>query len=207
MGIGTVTPAAKLHVAGNLQIDGDFRPGGNPGTPGYILVSQGAGTVPQWQDPFAVIPVYGTNVQSAQLNTILTHTSPGAWQDILTITFTPKHSAVFVFASFSARLTDNSGLAQTGQAIVIGRITVNGTQVARAAAIITDFDYDDVSGWSMVTSGEVAFAGVPVSVTPGSSVTIKLQWDIYVSWATSPWRVEINPTSATGDHAVLTIFD
>jgi len=109
VGIGTTSPSAKLHVAGNLQIDGDFRPSGNPGTSGQILVSQGSGAPPQWQDPTAAVPVYGTNIQSTKLTTVLTHTSPGTWQDILTITFTPKHSTVFVFASFTARLTDNSG--------------------------------------------------------------------------------------------------
>ncbi|NPA34163.1 MAG: hypothetical protein GXO48_04455, partial [Chlorobi bacterium] len=39
------------HVAGNLEINGDFRPGGNSGTAGQILVSQGANSPPQWQTP------------------------------------------------------------------------------------------------------------------------------------------------------------
>ncbi len=209
VGIGVTAPSAKLHVGGNLQIDGDFRPGGNPGTAGYILVSQGAGAPPTWQSPTTAVPVYGTNVQSAKLTTVAIHTNPGTWQDILTITFTPKHSTVFVFASFTARLTDPSGLAQMGQALVKARILVNGVEVAKATSIITDQGYDyNASTYWVVTGGEIAFAGVPVTVTPGSSTTIKLQWDIVHAWASGSWQVRIDPTNTnTGDHAVLTVFD
>ncbi|NPA33972.1 MAG: hypothetical protein GXO48_03465, partial [Chlorobi bacterium] len=130
-------------------------------------------------------------------------------QDILTITFTPKHSTVFVFASFTARLTDNSGLAQMGQVLVKGRILVNGTVVARATSSITDQGYDYNTGYYwVITGGQVAFTGVPVSVTPGSTVTIKLQWTIFRAWTDGAWQVRIDPTNSTlGDHAVLTVFD
>ena len=49
VGIGTATPSEKLHVVGNLRFDGALMPNGNAGTSGQVLVSQGAGTPPQWQ--------------------------------------------------------------------------------------------------------------------------------------------------------------
>ena len=48
VGIGTNAPTERLHVAGNLRIEGAFMPGGQSGSTGNILLSQGAGTSPVW---------------------------------------------------------------------------------------------------------------------------------------------------------------
>jgi hypothetical protein len=48
VGIGTSAPTERLHVAGNLRLDGAFMPGNQPGAIGNILLSQGAGTPPVW---------------------------------------------------------------------------------------------------------------------------------------------------------------
>jgi len=48
VGIGINAPTERLHVAGNLRLDGAFMPGNQPGAPGNILLSQGAGTPPIW---------------------------------------------------------------------------------------------------------------------------------------------------------------
>jgi hypothetical protein len=50
VGIGTSTPAQKLHVVGNVQFTGALMPAGAAGSTGQVLVSQGAGTAPQWWD-------------------------------------------------------------------------------------------------------------------------------------------------------------
>jgi hypothetical protein len=47
VGIGTSTPAQKLHVVGNVQFTGALMPAGAAGSTGQVLVSQGAGA-PQW---------------------------------------------------------------------------------------------------------------------------------------------------------------
>jgi hypothetical protein len=126
------------------------------------------------------------------------------WTTLLTINVTPVHSTVYIFSSLGTRLEDNSGYAQFGQAIVKARILVNGVEVARNASVVTD--YDDYRG--LVTSGGVSFTGIPVSVTVGNSTTITLQWMPSVLWASSPWRLGIDPSTGTvGDHAVLTVFD
>ncbi|NPA34016.1 MAG: hypothetical protein GXO48_03690 [Chlorobi bacterium] len=63
LGIGAWPSSdAMLSVTGNLRIDGgDFRPAGNPGTPGQVLVSQGSNTPPQWQNIDNVIRTYIQN--------------------------------------------------------------------------------------------------------------------------------------------------
>ncbi len=52
VGIGTTAPAEKLDVRGNVRFSGALMPAGNAGTSGQVLVSQGAGMAPQWQNPF-----------------------------------------------------------------------------------------------------------------------------------------------------------
>jgi len=50
VGIGVALPTERLHVAGNLRLEGAFMPGNNPGVAGQVLVSQGASTPPTWQN-------------------------------------------------------------------------------------------------------------------------------------------------------------
>ncbi|MES2777708.1 MAG: hypothetical protein V4722_26250 [Bacteroidota bacterium] len=53
VGIGVPIPAQKLDIAGNLKISGAIMPGGNAGTAGQILISNGAGNTPVWEGPVA----------------------------------------------------------------------------------------------------------------------------------------------------------
>ena len=48
VGIGTTSPTQKLDVAGNIQFSGALMPGGNAGSPGQVLTSNGPGTAPSW---------------------------------------------------------------------------------------------------------------------------------------------------------------
>jgi hypothetical protein len=204
LGIGTAAPAQRLDVSGNVQFSGALMPGGNAGTSGQILTSQGPGLPPTWQTP-ASIPLYGNNTQSVKLTSMVNTTStsfvniPG-----MSLSITPTHSVVYIFASVAARLTDNSGFAQFGQATMYIRVLVNGNPVAISKCVITD--YDDMNG--VVTGGSAAIAGVPVNVTIGVPATVTLQWYISPLWASNPWQLRCDPTLANiGDHAVLTVFD
>ncbi len=51
VGIGMPFPTERLHVSGNLRLEGAFMPGNNPGTSGQLLFSQAAGIPPIWQTP------------------------------------------------------------------------------------------------------------------------------------------------------------
>lgn len=205
-GVGTTSPAQRLDVSGNIQFSGALMPSGNAGTSGQILTSQGPGLPPVWQTP-ASIPVYGNNAQSTSLTTMATNNNTSGYTNLLTLPVNVIHNKIFIFASFSCRLTDNSSNAQFGQVLVRARILVDGSEVAKAANVVTDFDEDSFGGMYIVTSGLISFSGIPVNITPGPH-TITLQWMPVVSWASSPWRLEINPTlSGVGDHCVLTVFD
>ncbi|MCX7607442.1 MAG: hypothetical protein N2170_09325 [Bacteroidia bacterium] len=192
VGIGTVAPAQRFHVNGTVRVSTLS----HADAFNRMVVANSAGDLSLGDAP------YGYNVQSTTLAATQTHTSPGTWQNLLSITFTPRHNRVFVFASFCARLTDNSGLAQMGQGAIQGRIQVGATTVAVANQLVTD--YDDING--VVTGGTVAFAGIPVNVTAGTPVTITLQWSVIRLWSNSPWQFRIAP-GTSGDHAVLTILD
>jgi hypothetical protein len=49
VGIGTILPTERLHVAGNLRLEGAFMPGNDPGVSGQVLMSRGANTPPIWR--------------------------------------------------------------------------------------------------------------------------------------------------------------
>lgn len=209
VGVGTAAPTQKIDVAGAVKFSGALMPNNNAGTTGQILQSQGAGAPPIWQNPTNIL-VYGNNAHSVKLNALVTNTNTSSWSDItgMSITFTPVHSTFYVFASMCSRLANTSGMAQFGQALLQARVLANGVEVAKAATVVTDFDEDSWGGQYLVTSGTVAFSGVQVACTPGVPITVKLQWCPVISWATSPWRLEINPTSSgVADHCVLTVFD
>ncbi len=48
VGIGTNAPTQRLHVQGNLRLEGAFMPGNQSGAAGNILLSQGMNTPPVW---------------------------------------------------------------------------------------------------------------------------------------------------------------
>ena len=50
IGINTSTPSERLHVVGNIYLNGAFMPGGDAGTSGYVLTSAGANTSPLWKN-------------------------------------------------------------------------------------------------------------------------------------------------------------
>ncbi|ROL58455.1 tail fiber protein [Bacteroidetes/Chlorobi group bacterium Naka2016] len=66
LGIGTSTPSEKLHIAGNVLFTGALMPNGSAGSPGQVLVSQGAGNPPLWTSASSLEtdPVYTAAISS-----------------------------------------------------------------------------------------------------------------------------------------------
>ncbi len=64
LGIGTSNPVEKLDVSGNLRFSGALMPGGQSGTSGYYLQSQGANTAPVWTDMSSTLLPTGISGQT-----------------------------------------------------------------------------------------------------------------------------------------------
>ena len=86
VGIGTNTPTERLDVAGNLKFSGSLMPGGNAGSPGFVLTSQGPGVAPTWTDPSFLGDNWGTQVAQTQGPVV------GDGTNVNPITFAPGSS-------------------------------------------------------------------------------------------------------------------
>ena len=72
VGIGTSSPTQKLDVVGNLRVTGAIMPGGNAGTAGQVLTSNGSSSAPTWQSmatsgggKFFIVPTNNTRATSS----------------------------------------------------------------------------------------------------------------------------------------------
>ncbi|NPA34889.1 MAG: hypothetical protein GXO48_08190, partial [Chlorobi bacterium] len=54
LGVGLSAPLERLHVNGNVRFSGALMPGGNAGSSGQVLISQGPNTPPVWGS----VPIY-----------------------------------------------------------------------------------------------------------------------------------------------------
>jgi hypothetical protein len=194
IGIGTPTPSQKLDVSGNVQFSGALMPNSLAGTVGQFLTSSGTGVAPTWTTP------YGTNMQTVKGTTDIT-INTSTFTDIadMTLTFTPKHNIVFVNFSAAGDMDPTGAML----AYVEFKLFKDGVAIPNAGTVSLCTDYDDAIG--VATAWNAHFTMLPVSVTTGTSTTIKVQW----------MRAGIAPTSvrnrvvtdANYSHRSLTIFD
>ena len=101
VGIGTNAPTQRLHVAGNLRLDGVFMPNDQPGATGNILLSQGANMPPVW-------------LANGAVGTVLTMGSSGpTWAPIPNpICASPTQDRFIKFTSTSPTEACNTTLAE-----------------------------------------------------------------------------------------------
>jgi len=99
VGIGTNAPTQRLHVAGNLRLDGAFMPGNQSGAAGNILLSQGANMPPAW-------------LANGAAGTILTMGSSGPTWAPNPICASPTQNRFIKFTSTSPTAACNTTLAE-----------------------------------------------------------------------------------------------
>jgi hypothetical protein len=155
VGIGTSTPAQKLHVNGNLRFDGALMPNGNAGTTGQVLISQGPGVAPIWGPVGGLISTYKVNATRTTINSTSFIAITGLSQ---TINLTSN--AVILISTYGSMETFSTSFGGSG---AIVQVFNNGVAIPDMFQTV---DVDDAAGftgtiapWSMTNS---------VTLTPGS---------------------------------------
>jgi len=141
---------------------------GSTGTNGQVLTSNG--TTTSWED--LGTNTYGTNNQGVTGTTDITVNSDASWYNMaqMSVTFTPVHSTIYINFNADGQVDD------LGQYLVRFRIQRDGVTVGATAATCEDFDYDDLAGYTQVSAWNASLIK-PVTVTPGVSTTINVQWN------------------------------
>jgi len=170
--------------------------------------------------------LYGNNITSnAPTNDTFIYsyidTAPFVTMNGMTVTFTPKHSVVYVNFSAAGFIspTINGTALSTNQCGVYFRLQKieagTTTTHAHTTTVGTDYDFDDVFGDGVLTGWNGHFTMYPIPVTPGVSTTIRVQWrsDTFLGNTSTGANPTINPivfcnpSSDTFSHRSLTIVD
>lgn len=171
VGIGTSTPLAKLHVAGNARINTlagvGTRVVGSDANGTLINIAAGSnGQVLTQTAAGPVFQVGGANISSVSLATDYTVTS-AAWANVapMSLTFTATKSSVLLL--FSA-----SGFAYTNSMAYVQFRIRNGTTSLGGTNSLTQ-NYDDVNG--TITPWSCTYSRLVTGLTPGNTYTFQLQ--------------------------------
>ena len=110
VGIGTTTPTSKLSVEGSVNVTGGINLAGSlllngsAGTSGYVLKSQGAGTLPQW----ASVSSVDGGVPAKAVMPFNLATCPTGWTE-----FTSGRGRYIVGKPLNGTLAQGAGTALT----------------------------------------------------------------------------------------------
>lgn len=176
VGIGITNPSQSFDVFGKFQVDnnGDAVKIKNvtyswPATQGAantVLQNDGSGNL-SWSAP------YGGNIQYVEGTTDISTTN-SSYVDMtgMSITFTPKHSTVYIYMTASGDVDVAASGRQMG--FVKCRVTNNAATTVYGKAVSIATDADDVSGengaWNCSILCRVT------GLTVGTSTTLKVQW-------------------------------
>ena len=155
VGIGNSNPQEKLHVSGNHRFDGALMPNGNAGTTGQILISQGPGTAPVWQNAGSLISNYSVNATRTLISSTTFTQITGLSQ---TITLTSN--AKVMLSTYGSLETTSSSWGGSG---TIVQVFNNGVAIAN---MFQTTDVNDASGWTG-TIGHWSMTNM-ISLTPGT---------------------------------------
>jgi len=150
---------------------------------------------------------YGDNIQSVIGTTdISVDTTTFTDMADMTITFTPNHSTVYVSFSASGIMDDTTFIPEASLAhFNLINVTAGNTRICGVETLTTDYDFDDVFGEIGAVSWNAHITMFPVIVNPGTSTTLKIQWQRQGVFTTAL----LNPvaTHPEGAHRSMTIFD
>ncbi|MCS7027345.1 MAG: hypothetical protein NZ519_01145 [Bacteroidia bacterium] len=163
VGIGTATPLERLDVSGNLRFSGALMPGGNAGTTGQILVSQGAGVAPIWST------VAGSQITSVSLSGYREGTTT-TWSTVtgMTLTFTARATSAYVMFSASGYGYTNS---MSYVQFRVFNVTTNTSVVETNEKIQS---YDNFTG--TVTTWSCSANRLLTGLTVGTNYTLRVDW-------------------------------
>ncbi|MDB5281204.1 MAG: hypothetical protein JWO06_279 [Bacteroidota bacterium] len=182
IGISTTTPLQKLHISGaaaglqTIRLDDLASGSGAPGDLGALP----SGT----NEKVVYVDANGDmrgrlsydNIQSVAGTTDATYSVQNVWANVpqLSITFTPKHSTVFISYSISGYL-DVSTFSMNG---IYSRLMVAGVVKGGSMSATEDYDMDDFGNQTLSSGWNVQMVFFPVAVTAGTSTTVTIQWSI-----------------------------
>jgi hypothetical protein len=215
VGIGTATPMEKLHINGNIQVDGLASADTNvvlsnfdgklinlnAGNAGEVLTSQGAGRAPIWAAAGAATPTQDKIHFMALTGAPSVACSPSSASTLtlLTHTFTPANDTVIFNFSSEGRISSTVTLAAQAHTYVF-RVIVNGSSYRQ-----TYFDLVHNGAGGVTSAFLPANFSMPVPVTAGASNTIQVQ--VITMFTISGTLTLTYDTSAFTQYATSTIYD
>jgi len=203
VGIGKTVPVQRLHLGNNIagaeiiRVEDYAVTAGstNAGELATTNTSTGKALYSDANGDLKVRYVYGDNTQSTILAAGTQNITTTALTDITgaTITFTPRHSTVYLSFAISG-YNPLSGANPRGWIVV--NVDRGGTNVGNFLNLNATNDGSGSSGAATVSAGNF-----PISVTPGVSVIIKLRGRVS---ATGNGNFTIDKTNYT---SYMTILD
>ncbi len=175
VGIGTTAPAQSFDVFSKFQVNnsGDavkiknvpYSWPSTQGTANTVLQNDGSGNL-SWAN------VYGGNMQFVEGLTDISTTS-SSYVDMtgMSITFTPKHTTVYVYVTTSGDLDLTPG---TRMGYVKCRVTNSAASTVYGKVVSMASDYDDTKGNN--AAWNCALVCRVTGLTVGTSTTLKVQW-------------------------------
>ena len=168
VGIGTTTPTQKLDVNGNIAFSGALMPGGNAGSAGQVLVSQGPGVPPQWQN---ISAIGGAKIKVSTWSVPSTWYPPPTWTMVDSIKIYLKAGQkVFIEFYRKGGTYDNScplyRLRINSSTIVFPFFTMSVTKPGGDAGLISRYIYSVPSTGVYVFKYEVKNSGSLCTAAP-----------------------------------------